>query len=180
MICDFCHKNDAVIFLEQMNPAGEKKKLCLCSECALRRGLTPDSKKINSIIPSLFAELKELGKKFEKVEKKQSEVERLCPVCGNSSENLKKFGLTGCPECYAIFKNEIRTYFEKHEVYGNYTGSLPKRLGSVHSVLNDRMILQQKLEEAIASEDYEKAAMFRDYLRAIESSPVAPGEKEDE
>ena len=56
---------------------------------------------------------------------------------------------------------------------------MPQRLSSVHSVLNDRMILQNKLDAAVASEDYEKAAMYRDYLKALENEAVADGAREN-
>ena len=50
---------------------------------------------------------------------------------------------------------------------------MPARLASFHSVLNDRIALQNKLNDAVAHEDYEKAAMYRDYLHALEKHPVS-------
>ena len=35
------------------------------------------------------------------------------------------------------------------------------------------MALQDKLNDAVAKEDYEKAAMYRDYLRALEKNAVS-------
>ena len=49
---------------------------------------------------------------------------------------------------------------------------MPKRLDTFRSVLTDRIALQGKLEESLKNEDYEKAAVYRDYLRALEKSPV--------
>ena len=43
----------------------------------------------------------------------------------------------------------------------------------MRSVLNDRVILQNKLNIAIQKEDYEKAAMYRDYLKALEKNAVS-------
>jgi protein arginine kinase activator len=36
--------------------------------------------------------------------------------------------------------------------------------------------MKNKLNDAVASEDYEKAAMYRDYLHALEKSPVSGGD----
>ena len=55
---------------------------------------------------------------------------------------------------------------------------MPNRLSTFRSVLTDRIALQAKLEESIKNEDYEKAAIYRDYLKALEKSPVAGGEDE--
>ena len=37
-------------------------------------------------------------------------------------------------------------------------------------------MIQGKLEESLKREDYEKAAVYRDYLKALEKSPVSGGE----
>ena len=52
---------------------------------------------------------------------------------------------------------------------------MPSRLRSFRSRLTDRMDLQAKLEDSIKSENYEKAAMYRDFLRALEKQSVADG-----
>jgi protein arginine kinase activator len=62
-------------------------------------------------------------------------------------------------------------------ITGQYSGSYPLRLGQVRSVLSDRMSIRTKLEESVAKEDYERAAMYRDRLRALEGCAVAVGER---
>ena len=96
-------------------------------------------------------------------------------MCGTKLGDIRKTGKTGCPECYAIFKNEIRKSLENNGVKGVFKGTMPARLSTVHSVLNDRVILQNKLNDAIEREDYEKAAMYRDYLKALENHAVSDG-----
>ena len=98
---------------------------------------------------------------------------KLCPVCGTSLKEITRNGKTGCPECYAIFKNDVRHFLETNGIKEIFKGSMPARLSSVRSVLNDRVVLQNKLNIAIQKEDYEKAAMYRDYLKALEKSAVS-------
>ena len=98
MLCDFCHEQEAVIFLEQMNNNGQKRKINICMDCALERGITNDPASIEVSIGNLFKELSEISKKV------LTENNKLCPVCGTSLGSIKKTGITGCPECYAIFK----------------------------------------------------------------------------
>ncbi|MCI1209063.1 MAG: UvrB/UvrC motif-containing protein [Treponema sp.] len=178
MLCDFCHKREAVFFIEQVSK-NTRKKLNICMECAVSRGISPDPKAIERSIGILFAELANDGKKSEK------ETDKLCPVCGRSLSLIKKTGRLGCPECYAVFKNDILELMKQKNIKGPYTGSLPHRLSTFRSVLTDRVDLQTKLEKSIESEDYEKAAIYRDYLRALERSPVTgitgilPREKKD-
>ena len=47
MICDFCKKQDAVVFIE-LNGDGGKKHINLCRECAAKSGITGDPKSITS------------------------------------------------------------------------------------------------------------------------------------
>lgn len=170
MVCDFCNERDAVIFLEQVDSNGQKRKINICMECAMERGISPNPKSIESSIGELFKEIANVSKKII------ADNSRMCPVCGTSIASIRKSKIVGCPECYAIFKADIRKILNDKGISSFYTGSMPERLSTVHSVLNDRVALQNKMEDAVAHEDYEKAAMYRDYLKALENSAVADGE----
>lgn len=171
MLCDFCHENEAAIYLEQVSSDGQKRKVNLCMECAMKRGISNDPRSIESSIGNLFKELAIISKRI------QADNSRVCPVCGMAVMDFKKSGRVGCPECYAIFKGDIKKHLERRGISGNYTGSMPERLSTVNSVLNDRTVLQDKLDRAVACEDYEKAAMYRDYLKALEKSTVASSDE---
>ena len=170
MLCDLCGENEAVLFIEQTN-ANTKRKLNLCFECAKLHGVSPDSKTIGRSLAMLFDSL--LGRAKSQGKK---EDDRLCPVCGISVNEIKMTRKAGCPECYSIFKNEVGEVFKKIGVLPPYKGTLPKRLKNFRSVLTDRIVIQGKLEESLKREDYEKAAVYRDYLKALEKSPVSDGE----
>ncbi|MBQ4377787.1 MAG: UvrB/UvrC motif-containing protein [Treponema sp.] len=169
MICDLCGENEAVLFIEQTNE-NTKRKLNLCFECARMNGVSPDSKTIGRSLALLFDSI--LGR--NKTQKAKDD--RVCPVCGASVSEIKMTRRAGCPECYSIFKNEVSEVFTKIGVLPPYKGTLPKRLKNFRSVLTDRIVIQAKLEESLKHEDYEKAAVYRDYLKALEKSPVAGGE----
>ena len=52
-------------------------------------------------------------------------------------------------------------------------------LAQAVSALTDRIWLRTKLEESVANEDYEKAALYRDRLKALEKCAVADGAAEE-
>lgn len=165
MVCDLCHKNEAIFFVEQTSN-NEKVKLKFCADCVKERGFSTDPENISKAITSIFSEI--FGAK--KIN------ELLCPVCGARRSNIKR-GLVGCPECYEIFKDDIIDYMKRKNIYGEYLGLMPKRISNFRSALTDRIVVQKKLEKAIQDEDYEKAAFYRDYLHAIENKAVADGEE---
>lgn len=92
---------------------------------------------------------------------------KVCGVCGCTFDMIAKSQNIGCSECYYTFADEFRDTLREFGIEGNYKGSLPKRLKGYRSNLVDRMTMQIKLEEAIAAEEYEKAALYRDYLKVL-------------
>lgn len=171
MLCDFCHQKEAAFFIEQ-TANDVKRKINLCMDCAIARGVTPDPKSLERSVGGLFAELARVSSELKK------ESSPRCPVCGTSLLLIKKTRSVGCPECYSIFKDEVSSLLKEGGASASYTGTMPRRLRTFRSVLTDRIDLQAKLEASLKNEDYEKAAIYRDYLKALEKSPVAGGEDE--
>ena len=97
----------------------------------------------------------------------------MCPVCGTSLKSIKTAFCAGCPECYHVFYSEIKEILNKKGLSLSYSGKMPNYVKGFRSVLTDRILLQSKLEESIEKEDYEKAAVYRDYLKALEKTSVA-------
>lgn len=167
MLCDFCCKNEANIFLEQVGK-NSKTKICLCKNCADARGIDPSmNPENNKNIISVFEEF------FAKKNASDPENKILCSVCGRSLAIIRKTGIAGCPECYSTFSEEIHEMLRNFGIHQNYTGTLPRRLANFRNILTDRMDIQLKLEESVRNEDYEKAAIYRDFLHALEKGSVA-------
>lgn len=171
MICDLCKKNEAVIFLESIGKNG-KRKINLCPECAISRGIQAPVSAQNA--QNLAAVFKEIEEKEEALDVNSK---RLCPVCGKSLFAVLETGMAGCPECYEVFKQDITASLKEHGITGPYSGSMPSRLSGFRNSLTDRADLQAKLEEAVRSENYEKAAVYRDFLKALEKGSVSDGQE---
>ena len=56
MVCDFCHENDAVIFIEQVS-GGKKRKISVCKSCAEERGLSGDPRSIEKGLANIVKEI---------------------------------------------------------------------------------------------------------------------------
>ena len=132
MICDLCRTREAVIFLEQMGK-NIKRKINLCAECAAARGIAaPVPAPNQQNVAALFQEIAERNMALE------SESKRVCPSCGKSILDIKSQGIAGCPECYEVFKAEIRESMNAHGITGTYTGSMPLRVKGFRNALTDR------------------------------------------
>ncbi len=167
MKCDLCGINESIIFVQQV--ANEQTvDLRLCMECAKKHGFSVTDKKFEISISSLLSDL------LQAKSKQLFPDDKLCPCCAHSMQTLLKTKKVGCAECYTAFREHVAFCTKKTEAM--YNGSLPKRLANFRSTLTDRMFYQSRLEKAVANEDYEKAAMYRDCLRALESNPINDGE----
>lgn len=98
---------------------------------------------------------------------------RSCPVCGTRFRNIRQTGSVGCSECYRVFRSRIQRLLDQSGLTEPHVGRYPVRLGSYKRLLLDREVLRERLSDALADEDYERAATIRDRMRALEEQPDA-------
>ncbi|MFI4881885.1 MAG: UvrB/UvrC motif-containing protein [Phycisphaerales bacterium JB064] len=116
-----------------------------------------------------------------------------CPTCGLSYAAFRQHGLLGCSQCYEAFEDKLAPLIERaHQGGTHHIGKTPKRmlaaaqgedpqaveklLGSARERAERVALLRKQLEDALAQEQYERAAAVRDELRRYESQE--PGSNE--
>lgn len=104
---------------------------------------------------------------------------KVCSVCGMAFSQVQKEKMFGCPECFYTFEEEVKKAYQNMNINEIYSGSLPKRLKGYKSNLVGRVETQLKLQEAIKNEEYEKAALYRDYLNVLNSQKIENGVDEE-
>jgi protein arginine kinase activator len=114
---------------------------------------------LNSILESRNAE--------EQARQEEEYEGYVCDQCGMTYAEFQKCGMLGCANCYQAFKTPMAALLQR--VHGNtqHAGRVP---GGVHSGTSIRMNidrLKQKLQKAVADEEYEQAAKLRDAIRAL-------------
>ncbi|MEO1007958.1 MAG: UvrB/UvrC motif-containing protein [Planctomycetota bacterium] len=108
-----------------------------------------------------------------------------CPECELSYAAFRQHGLLGCSSCYGTFADKLSPLIERaHQGGTHHIGKTPRRLlaiaqggdaGAVERVLGgaaeraERAAqLRRQLDEALAMEQYERAAALRDELRRLD------------
>ena len=166
MMCEECGIRPANFHLVTiMN--GERVERNLCPACmAKHQKQLPgiDFTNLAGILNSILS-----GKRDEE---EQSELDAeyegcTCEQCGMTYAEFQKGGMLGCANCYQAFKTPLTALLQR--VHGNtqHAGRVP---GGVHSGVSIRMNidrLKQKLQQAVADEEYEQAARLRDAIRAL-------------
>jgi protein arginine kinase activator len=176
MICQSCGKHQAVTQIKT-NINGVVTEYNLCPECAKKMGYQTTSDFYNP-----FLNLNSLlGSFFGKDTIPSQPVER-CPVCGASFYDLSQSGKVGCAECYKIFRDQLLPSVQR--MHGNTCHSGKTPTGMAMQVMPEANLtvtkeapkeetaeekeiraLQEKLEAAIAAQNFEEAAVLRDQIK---------------
>ncbi len=185
MLCERCKIREANIqYTEVIN--GVKTEHHFCTQCAKEMDFGPYAAIFDSEFPlgKLLSGL--LGVGEEQEEKKAHQV--ICPACKTSYEEFIKNSRFGCPECYGVFDLLIAENIKQLQGSDTHKGKQPKyhynETGASFSVEDvaragedtpggelDReeqiRLLDARLHEAIAREEYEVAAKCRDKIREL-------------
>lgn len=164
MQCDFC-ENKATVFLTQL-VEGEMKKMCLCEGCAEEKGVTDPTgfSLADSVLGGGSASTQASGVILTE------DGGAPCTVCGFTFGKFQQVGRLGCSECYSTFSTEIGRRLKGMHKGIVHVGRVPEGLLEAHARQQRLDQLRDRLEQAIASENYEEAAGLRDEIQDIETS----------
>jgi protein arginine kinase activator len=159
--CDLCDK-PAVVH-EVTIKHGVKKEVHLCQEHANEAGIAmPGHQPINQVLTQYV---------ISKGEKPKRTARKSCPTCGMSFAEFRQKGVVGCPDCYEAFERQLAPMIERAQNGAtSHSGKCPARGGaSIDRQLQIQRMIKE-LEDAVAAEQYERAAELRDRLREMETA----------
>jgi protein arginine kinase activator len=161
MLCERCQKQPAEVHLTTIHN-DEMATVHLCSACADEQGIGATA------APAPLADfLAQIGQSAEDAAPSGEP----CPYCGTASEDFRRSGRLGCPECYAHFEGQLRGLLRR--VHGS-TQHVGKLYLSEAIEADDRFArlrsLRLRLDRAVELEDFEAAADLRDQIHMLEAS----------
>lgn len=161
-LCERCKKAQATYHLTNLDRSGGKSERHLCDRCAGEEGLLQTGK------PSI--DLHEILENFVSGSKGADLANLVCSECGISYVEFRNQGLLGCPADYEVFKEQLHRLLERTHGATQHVGKSPKAAGVANKPQHDIHRLKRQLDEAVAAEDYERAARIRDRIRELEQS----------
>lgn len=168
MLCDDCGRNEAVVHITQIGPEGKIEKN-LCEECAAAYGefLTPQQRhrnvSMNDFLKGIFSNAPE-----QEGRRPAGQDELVCPSCGMSYRDFQQTGKIGCADCYRTFRPQLEPLLRRIHGSSVHRGKIPHRTGGTLELKHEIGMLRQQLQESVAQEEFEKAAEYRDKIRALE------------
>jgi protein arginine kinase activator len=164
MLCSLCKEREATVHLTQIS-GDQMQKVDLCEECAKQKGVNdPTSFALADMLLGLGAANEIAGSPGKTAD--------ACPTCGFTHADFKKSGRLGCPGCYEHFSEGLESILRSMHKGVRHVGKGPARFKDADR--SGRLkSLQQKLNKAIADENFERAAELRDEIKALSSRPKA-------
>lgn len=170
--CDKCDRPATIHLTEIVN--GQKMEKHLCEDCAEAEGITI---KANIPISQLLEDfvLQTVG---EGESEGTPSAPLTCEVCGMTFSEFREKGQLGCPNDYEAFSEQLLPMLARAQD-GNtqHVGKTPRRAGSAQQKQMAILRLRSQLKNAIASEQYERAAQLRDQIKQLDDvEPERAGE----
>ncbi|HMN97360.1 MAG TPA: UvrB/UvrC motif-containing protein [Phycisphaerales bacterium] len=175
MNCDHCEKPAVVHEVHIRN--GAVSEVHLCIEHAREAGKLSEASAsdLASLAGALATERSEAecpeSEACETAAPRERSIGRtgmVCRHCGLAFHQLRQGGVLGCPQCYEQFGATLGQIIERAQAGGiHHVGKAPRRGGARVDLVAIRQRLMRELEQAVAAEQYERAAKLRDRILAL-------------
>jgi protein arginine kinase activator len=166
--CDHCDK--AALVHEVVIRNGKRREVHLCEDHAKEAGyVIPSGEPLNALLSQVIAAVPPIAKAA------RATPQPACAACGLAFHVFRQTGVLGCAACYEAFGATLGSLIEKAQAGAvHHVGKTPRRGGGAIDLLMLRQRLERELHEAVAAEQYERAAKLRDRIRGL-SEPSRRG-----
>ncbi len=163
MTCDQCGSGNAVVHLTQI-VNNQMSTMHLCEKCAAEKGLEVTPEPMNFPLTDFLAQMGEGAAAAAEPAEDLS-----CSFCSLTFREFRESGRLGCPHCYASFETHLRGLLRRIHGGTQHVGKvyLPPDPGAT-DVQKRLETLRRKLQRAVETEDFERAARLRDEIRTME------------
>jgi protein arginine kinase activator len=166
MKCQICNNKEAnIVFTQIVN--NEKLILHICSECAKLKGISIEIEKPFQPKINVFSENNPINNIINEKEEKINENIK-CEFCNQTLSEFRKTGLFGCDKCHEAFSGYVANLLKQIHGTDVYKGKIPEEIFEKDNSIQQLKNLQNELKHCVDIEDYERAAVIRDKITAIE------------
>lgn len=162
LVCDNCGSTEAVVHLTQI-VNNQMSTHRLCEKCAAEKGLEATPEPVNFPLTDFLAQM---GSDSMSSGPASSEA---CPFCGLTFADFRETGRLGCPQCYETYSVHLQKLLRRVHGGTQHVGKVYLPPDPTSSDRERRLdALKRRLQRAVDSEDFERAAELRDEIRSLE------------
>lgn len=161
MVCESCGQRDAVVTLTKI-VNNQMTTSHLCEQCAAAEGVETTEGPPNFPLTDFLAQMGDAPEPA-------GAADSTCGFCGLTFAQFRETGRLGCPHCYATFENHLRGLLRRIHGGTQHVGKVYLPSDPTASERAKRLEgLRRRLQRAVESEDFERAAEIRDLIRSLE------------
>lgn len=159
MRCDTCREREAVVHLTKIVDQSVAQ-VHLCEQCAAAKGIeTATAAAAHPLAGVLQAAQHQHTVGLDAAR---------CAFCGTSQKDFRASGRLGCAHCYGAFAESLRDLLRRVHGSAKHVGRRYEPPSPTAAPLRSIESLRDQLREAVAHEDFERAAALRDEIRGLE------------
>ncbi len=157
MICRLCGMRPAVTAITH-SADGQTETVPVCQSCAVTAA-------VGAFGPNYWLDT-------TVTEHNRSMSVKRCPTCSLTYRDIVESGRVGCPDCYKTFSEQLASSVKR--LHGQVVHIGRKGCAASADVMaEDRLKeLRNELRLALEQEQYERCALLRDQIRALEEGGV--------
>jgi len=163
MLCQNCGRNDATTHIKRI-VNGEATELHLCTSCAAHLGYADMFSGFGFNISSI------LNNFFPDVSMLPAGDQPRCPTCGFTFEDIVRTGMMGCADCYETFYDKLKPSLSRIHGRASHIGKVSSTSGDQAERRDRIRELNAELQEAIRTQNFERAAELRDAINALKGA----------
>lgn len=171
MICEKCKQNKATVHLTKILN-NKKMEMHLCEDCA-RKGndtIFENPFTINNFLTGLLDSVQASPLKVDYIKA------TTCSKCGMTYGKYKQLGRLGCANCYGVFRDKLTPLIKNVHRSTEHTGKIPEKAGERIKIVREIANLKHEIQQVLANEEYEKAAILRDRIKKLEIEALGDGD----
>ncbi len=176
-ICQICKKKQATIHLTDIHN-NVKKEIHICESCAAEKGFNlQGAANLPQLLGLAAKKTAPAAGVAAQIKSKVVENDLTCPHCDSTWSQFSERGRLGCPRDYKAFESRLRPLIANQISHGTKSseafhvgkrpggggGSAAGRSGAEQAMRS----LEKKIRAAVAEENYEAAARFKNELDAL-------------
>ncbi len=169
--CQLCPATDATVHLTELAADGARSELHVCRACVARLGIVLDHPPAISVLLAGKQDGDAVGDGDSGSVAVPAPDVAACPQCGLEFSAYTQNNLFGCSECYEAFAPQVGELVRRYHGAVQHAGRLPAGGADLPAQAHrsaTRHALTAELNEAVAREQYERAANLRDQLHELD------------
>ena len=165
-LCEECGVNEACYTISVMM-GGQVTQRHLCADCMAKMNMNLAAGNVKHLLSAIMSAITGSVEEAAASVDIAPEDDVVCERCGTALSQFTKSGKLGCPSCYITFREQLTPMLQQIHGRVQHAGRKPLDTEAAQRRRSRYESLNRQLEQAVAVEDFETAAILRDQLRQL-------------